>query len=270
MLFQLSYKVACGDARPFGLLTISAYNAIMKPSTLRQRRHVVEKMDAPDLDERMHREALAGLERLNRAANATPGMVGPILRVAQDCGLKRMTVLDVACGGGDVPLRLAELGRRAGVTLELTLCDRSGTALALAREKLRQANIDGRCVPGEAPFGLPAGQPLFDVVISSLFMHHLEAREAIDTLEAMKVRTGRLLVISDLRRSFAGYQLAWWGSRILSRSPIVHFDGPASVEAAWAVSEMRELAREAGLYKADVRNCWPWRLLLTWRREFPA
>ena len=86
-------------------------------------------------------------------------------------------------------------------------------------------------------------------------------------------RAARLLVVSDLRRSAAGYAVAWTTCRLLSRSPVVHFDGPVSVLAAWTPKELAALARDAGLAadgRLSLRHCWPWRMLLTWEPTAPA
>ena len=54
--------------------------------------------------------------------------------------------------------------------------------------------------------------------------------------------------------------------RVLSRSPVVHFDGPASVRAAYTLAELRSLADRAGLTGATVRPVFLCRMLLTWSR----
>jgi hypothetical protein len=43
---------------------------------------------------------------------------------------------------------------------------------------------------------------------------------------------------------------AWTGCHLLSRSPIVHFDGPTSARAAWTRNELRTHAEHAGLVTA--------------------
>jgi hypothetical protein len=61
--------------------------------------------------------------------------------------------------------------------------------------------------------------------------------------------------------------LACAGTRLLSRSPVVHVDGPRSVAAAFTPAEALDLAQRAGLTGATVVRRWPCRFLLTWRRE---
>ena len=71
-------------------------------------------------------------------------------------------------------------------------------------------------------------------------------------------------VVQDLLRSRLGYLMAWWGLRILSRSPVARVDGPRSVEAGFTMAEAAELARSARLPAVRLRRAWPERLILRW------
>jgi hypothetical protein len=82
----------------------------------------------------------------------------------------------------------------------------------------------------------------------------------------MAAAAARAVGVTDLERSRAGLALAWLGSRVLSRSYVVHHDAPASVRAAFTRAEIAALAREAGLEGATVRRAWPERWTLWWRR----
>src|SRR5947208_702478 len=75
-----------------------------------------------------------------------------------------------------------------------------------------------------------------------------------------------LVLVNDLERGPLGWMLAWLGTRLLSRSRIVHVDGPLSVEGAFTCAEVRALARRAGLDGATLTRRWPCRFLLAWRR----
>ena len=81
----------------------------------------------------------------------------------------------------------------------------------------------------------------------------------------MKELASQRVLINDLRRTRAGYVLAWLGCRLLTRSPIVHVDGPLSVRAAFSLDEVRQLAEECGLSGATLTTHWPQRFLLDWR-----
>jgi 2-polyprenyl-3-methyl-5-hydroxy-6-metoxy-1,4-benzoquinol methylase len=107
----------------------------------------------------------------------------------------------------------------------------------------------------------------FDVVVCSLFLHHQSGEEAVALLAQMRQLATRLVLVNDLVRSSTGYSLAWLATRVLTRSPVVHVDGPRSVAAAFTLREARELAEAAGLGGARVVRRWPCRYLLMWRKQ---
>jgi hypothetical protein len=106
----------------------------------------------------------------------------------------------------------------------------------------------------------------YDVIMCTLFLHHLEQREAERMLRRMAEAARRGVLVDDLVRGRTGYFLAWAGARLLTRSTIVHVDGPLSVRSAFTVSEARALAERAGLQGAEFRRHWPQRFLLSWRK----
>ncbi len=101
--------------------------------------------------------------------------------------------------------------------------------------------------------------------MSSLFLHHLDDAAAAGTLRRFAEAAPRGLV-HDLRRSRSAHALAVAGCRLLSRSPVVHADGPQSVEAGFTAAEMAALAVEAGLPNARVTRKPFGRFHLSWLR----
>ena len=73
-------------------------------------------------------------------------------------------------------------------------------------------------------------------------------------------------LVNDLERSRLGWWAAYVGTRLVTRSPMVHFDGVVSVEGAFTADEALAVARQAGLDGATVRRKFPFRYLLSWRR----
>jgi SAM-dependent methyltransferase len=222
-------------------------------------------MDQPGLDPSQHMRALRGLARVNRISASDRILWRPLAALLRAKPGRPLCVLDIATGGGDVPIRLWQRARRAGVAIDLTGVDVSPTAIDHARANARRvgakvdfATLDALHDP------LPDG---FDVIASSLFLHHLDETQAIGLLARMGASAQRLVLVNDLVRSRLGYLLAWLGTRTLSRSPIVHVDGPRSVEAAFTMAEAKVLAQAAGLSGVTVAWRWPWRFLLTWERS---
>jgi len=241
-------------------------NGSLPPMLTNQRHITAEIMDGPNVEAGAHALALEGLRRINAASKTAGRMARPIIDHARRENLGRLSMLDIACGGGDVPVGVALLAQHAGIEIDLTLLDRSATALTLATAVADRAGITCRCVQTDLLDGW--NQSIFDIVTCSLFLHHVtEPRQVVELLNRMGTISRRMVVISDLRRCRMGLFTAWAGSRILSRSAIVHHDAPASVRAAWTIHELADFAARAEMKNARIERSWPWRMLLIWEAE---
>ena len=236
---------------------------------LGKRNRQPEWMDQSGIDAAAHDQALNGLRRINAFSGAAGSLFRPIqsLAVALDHS-RPLRVLDVACGGGDNTIALAERCRRQGLAVHIDGCDRSQQAVAIASRHAEGRSLGGTFFQSDAlEDPLP---PDYDVILCSLFLHHLDEDSAVKLLRRMGQSCRHLVLVNDLIRSPLGYGLAWVGCRLLSRSPIVHFDGPVSVQGAFRMDEALDLADRAGLGGASVQRSWPERFLLSWRRPLTA
>jgi 2-polyprenyl-3-methyl-5-hydroxy-6-metoxy-1,4-benzoquinol methylase len=221
-------------------------------------------MDDPSLDAAEHRRALEGLARINRWSGSA-GVLWPVVEtVSQRKGGNPIKVLDVATGAGDVPLELWRRAKNAQLPIEFSGCDVSPTAIDHAVSRAAGEGADLEFFLHDA-----VRDPLperYDLVVCSLFLHHLSEPEAVSLLQHLRDASDAVAV-NDLARSRMNYALVWFATRLLSRSPVVHFDGPASVQSAFTPTEANALAGEAGLVGAEVASRWPCRFLMTWSRS---
>jgi len=245
------------------------YDTFMPRLNLKSRRRQPELMDQPGLDMGKHRSALAGLQRVNSMSRTGRVFWRELQRLVHQRQLAKLRLLDLACGGGDLAIWLARQGQRSG--LDVTVCgyDISPTAVAYAKEKSLAAGVGNaqfyECDALNESLEQQPGEA-FDIVFSTLFLHHLEEPQATLLLQRMAAKARHAVIVDDLRRTRFGYGLAWIGCRLLTRSPIVHVDGPLSVQAAFTVDEARSLAGKAGLQNVSITTHWPQRFLLTWQR----
>jgi 2-polyprenyl-3-methyl-5-hydroxy-6-metoxy-1,4-benzoquinol methylase len=247
------------------------------------RSRIPELMDDPQLDQALHIEALDGLDLLNRVSGASSVLWGELMKFESslenetDCesgGTRKLRVLDVATGGGDNLIRLARLAASANSNFEFVGTDISPSAIDYANEKAKKScsGADSSDWQSRVKFmqldalneKIPSG---FDVVMTSLFTHHLDPEDVIALLRNMHASDARMILVNDLVRSRLSYCLVWLASRLLTRSSVVHFDAPVSVRAAFTPGEMRSMALEAGLQGCAVQLHPPCRQLLVWRRR---
>jgi 2-polyprenyl-3-methyl-5-hydroxy-6-metoxy-1,4-benzoquinol methylase len=223
-----------------------------------------EVMDQPGLPADEHRHALRSLARINWCSRSSGLLAGPIEALSRESHPLPIRVLDLACGGGDVVVSLARRFMARGIGIQWAGCDLSPIAVAHSREHADRAGVQIEFVECDV-----LSEPIaahFDVVMCSLFLHHLTDYKAALLLAKMGQAAGRMVLVNDLVRSTAGYMLAHAACRFLTRSAVVHHDGPLSVANAFTINEAQRLANEAGLRNAIVTRHWPVRMLLEWRK----
>ncbi len=207
--------------------------------------------------------ALRGLARVNFWSGSAGILWRPLSELARRLG-RPIRVLDAASGAGDVPLRLWRRARRAGLDFRIDGCDLSPVAVEHAGRRAVAAGADVRFFVEDVLRGPPLMG--YDVVMCSLFLHHLGEDEAVGFLR-WAAATAHHVLVNDLERSGPGLALAHVAVRLLTTSDVVHVDGPRSVESAFTMNEARALAERAGLRGAVVGWRWPFRYLLKWSRE---
>jgi len=232
--------------------------------SLRARELLPELMDCPTLAPAHLEVALRGLERINWWSRSAGILWKPIQRLAREASPRPLRVLDIATGGGDVPIALWRKARRVGIALRIDGCDVNPRAVAYATRRAEAHGADVRFfVLNALEEPLPSG---YDAIVCSLFFHHLRDEIACWMLARMAEAAGRMIGINDLLRSRSGLALASGGGVLLSRSAVVHADAPQSVRAAFTIEEMARLAIAAGLPDFQLRRRWPCRYFFEWTR----
>ena len=221
---------------------------------------VPELMDDPALDRTAHFRALAGLQRINRWTRNASLAWRQVKRLAKRHGLERIRILDVATGAADIPIELFARAEAAGLTLDIEACDVSQQALELAKANCDRAGASVGLLPLDI-----LNEPItaaYDIVLCSQFLHHLTDQQTEGVLNKMAEAATQQVIAVDLVRSHLNWWQVWLATRILSRSTIVHFDGPQSVRAAFTLDEVKAIADRVGFARFSVTSHWPCRFTL--------
>lgn len=225
---------------------------------LRARSTREEWMDDAAATEEDFRAALRDLERINRATFA----YAPVLRwldgMATHSGGRSLSVLDVGAGGGDMLRRIASWGARRGVALELCGLDRSPWAERAARAAGTPPEV--RWITADL-FDLDAAER-FDLVLCSLFAHHLPDPVLVRFLRWLPERARLGWLISDLHRHPIPWAAVWAGTRLARLHPMVAHDGPVSVARGFGRADWERAIAAAGV-EAWARWAVPFRWIVT-------
>ena len=239
-------------------------------ASLKTRNRQPEVMDQPDIEPERFIGALVGLRRVNIATQTTRLLWPDIEAAARRHPGRQLRVLDVGSGGGDVLVGLWRRAKRAGLDIAFDGCDISPLAIAHAKAHIKRSGADGSVnifALDVLKDALPEG---YDVITTTLFLHHLPEQDAISFLRDASAKAKDRVVIQDLTRGAIGYLFAKYGVMFLLCNDVCRIDGPRSVEGAFTVDEAADLARRAGLENTQVVAKFPFRFMLRWIRPLDA
>ena len=217
-------------------------------------------MDQPRTPMPEFKEALKDIRWVNRHLGGTETLLEQVSCLLEKNPKKAFSVLDLGTGSADIPVALAVWGREQKIELKITALDLHPSAVEDARQ-VTENYPEIMVVQGDAlQTGYPDGS--FDVVTSSMFMHHLNDDDAIRLLREMD-RLARVgFVVNDLQR----HVLAWLGISTLGfltgKGRVFKNDAPLSVLRGFTVDEIHRLTEEAGFRQARIFTRPPYRVVL--------
>ncbi|MDI4645984.1 methyltransferase domain-containing protein [Cohnella hashimotonis] len=189
------------------------------------------------------REALRHLRRLNRLFAASGRTLYGVVRLWEHAGRpKRLTVLDIGAGSGDVNAALLRWAEAHDVTIGITLVDRTEEACAEARAFY--AGEPRIHVMRSDLFDLE--EAVADIVTASQFVHHFEDEELPDVARAMLRASKVGIVIQDIHRHWLAWTAVWLAARLVSGNRYVVNDGPLSVAKGFRASDWERLRVRMG------------------------
>ena len=183
---------------------------------------------------------LAQVNRLTLASRPTLHWLDRL--VAAHPPTEPLRIVDVGSGGGDMLRQIAGWAKHRAVQVQLTGIDLNPHAARAARE-LTPANMDIDWITGDA-FSYTQTA---DVILSSLFTHHLPEPEIVRFLAWMEAVARRGWFINDLVREETPLQLFTVLSRLARWHRFVRHDGPVSFRRSFREDDWRRMISAAGI-----------------------
>ncbi len=218
------------------------------PVGLRRRSDIAERMDTDCADYEDYRRCLADLARVNAVTLTHRATLAWLAREAR--GLASFSLLDVACGHGDMLRRVRRWARQGGVEARLTGIDRHPWAVRAALEATPAADAIEYMEGDVFGFDPPSR---FDFIVSSQFLHHLSDSEAVAFIRWQEAHAARGWFIADLHRHWFSYRGFPLLARALRWHRFVRLDGQVSIARAFLPDELRALIQAAGVPDGAAR-----------------
>ena len=219
----------------------------MDKPDFRRRAQLTELMDEPCGREEL-RACLRDLARVNRWFLGYRPLLGWLNQIVPRGG-EPVHILDVGCGYGDGLRRIERWAQERGIRVELTGLDINPQTVAIAAE----ATPPGSRIAWAAAdvFAYDQEKPV-DLVVSSLFTHHLDEADVIRFLLWMERHARRGWFVNDLSRAAVPYDLFGTFAKLARLHRFVQHDGPVSIARAFVEEDWQRMCAAAGLREHEI------------------
>ncbi|MBP9110398.1 MAG: class I SAM-dependent methyltransferase [Pyrinomonadaceae bacterium] len=213
----------------------------------------LERLDTGDYTEAEYALWQREMYYINRFLGDTRCLKLEIRDALRESKTGSISILDVGAGSGELLESAREMFTNTSLLVGVDI-NRSSVQTVAER-------ADIEAVQGDA-LALPFADSSFDMVVCSLFLHHVTDEAAIDLIREMR-RVARLrFVIIDLHR----HAVAHFLYRLVGKLALQKFsldDGSLSIRRSFRPNELIALARKAGVANAEVRRRPAYRLVLS-------
>lgn len=168
-----------------------------------------------------------------------------------------LTLLDVGTGLADIPHDAARAARTLGIGLTTIGLDGAPAVLSEARRRTS-------FVVCATAFALPFADRSIDVVTCSQLLHHFAEEDAARVLRELDRVARRVVIVSDLRRSWIAATGFWLVSFPLGFHRVTRHDGVLSVLRGFTSRELRELVGGAVATAPTITRRLGFRLTARW------
>ncbi len=235
----------------------------MMPS-FAQRATLPEKMDAPDADPAEVARTVKYIDFTHRALGGYRVIQNGLLSLLQGFPKgSRVRILDVGCGAGYQLKYLLSNKNLKNWQCEFTGMDLSADSIAEAQSLLPDSGVKFVCRNAlDADFDYAS----YDIVICSLFLHHL-SDEQISQLLRLWNKSNVHVLINDLHRSPMAWILFRMFALLTAAPAMARYDGALSVRKGFSRKELLDFCRDAGYSRIHLKWRWAFRYELMPKHE---
>ena len=227
---------------------------------IKERSYALEMLDGNTFEEADLVKNLREIVKINSLLGGHNVTLDGVRELVEGRTISRLRILDIGCGAGDT---LLYLKKHLEKKYEVQLCGVDINPIVIAEAKRHCAGSQIEFVESDYRKYI-ANSTGFDIIIATLFTHHLVDGEIEELLAySKKARIG--FVINDLHRNWVAYYLIKWIVHLLPTSRMIKNDAPLSVKRGFVPTDLRKLLDAVGLMQARIVWRWAYRWLVVAR-----
>lgn len=218
-----------------------------------RRSLAVEMMDDFTIEGSVLRDTLDKLETINRLLGGNSVTLKGLKKIlSKTSKTSTITIVDLGCGHGDILRDVAKFGRKNSYKFKLIGIDANNAAIDYAKSlskdypelSFETINI----------FSEDFKKLNYDIVLCTLFLHHLKNEELISFLKSTVKKASIGVVVNDLHR----HKLAYYLFKIIGlfiKNKMVKEDGLTSVLRAFKRNELETILTKTSV---NFSIKWKW------------
>lgn len=218
-----------------------------------------EIMDDFTLRGKSLRENLDILSRINWWLGGNHVTINGVERILKRTKKrKKVRIVDLGCGNGDILRRIARWGEKNDYQFELLGIDANADSTEYAT-KLSESFINITFKQLDI-FSKEFDELDYDIALATLFLHHLKDEEIISKLKILCNKASLGIVINDLHRN----KLAYFLFNIISffiNNKIIRNDGLISILRGFKKNELEQFSKVIGM---PCEIAWKWAFRYQW------
>jgi SAM-dependent methyltransferase len=212
---------------------------------LKERLHLPEYLDNPDLSGKDLTQVLNQLDFINQALFSNLFLIRAIDQLVGESKKKELTIVDIGCGSGKTLQLVVKHLKNKGVSCKGIGIDLNPNTIEFATQNNTNEAISFLEADVES---VDFNVPTCDIFISSHFMYHFNDTDFLTFIQKILPCCSAGIVINELQRHKVAHVLFRVFCEFFTLHPIIKEDGLLAIKRSWTYYELLKIMQSSAFH----------------------